>query len=120
MDWDEIWMDNIVQRISSYSLISIEKGGMAYSLHPLVHRLNQNSIESVKQGDFQLESQSLVAIAIQDADFAFVRSLIPHCIHFEITEDAHTDRAMGGLWYDCGYFSRAYDVWEPLWHQLQA
>ncbi|KIK54802.1 hypothetical protein GYMLUDRAFT_264398 [Collybiopsis luxurians FD-317 M1] len=118
LEWDEIWMDNIVQTISSYSLISVEKGG-TYSLHPLVHHWIRDSIESVKQRDFQLEAQSLVAIAIKDADFAFLKSLVPHCIHFEVTEDVHTNRAVGHLWFECGYFSRAYELWEPLWHQLE-
>ncbi|KIK53689.1 hypothetical protein GYMLUDRAFT_63580 [Collybiopsis luxurians FD-317 M1] len=71
LEWDDIWMDNIVETISLYSLISIEKGG-AYSLHPLVHHWIRESIESAKQTDFQLEAQSIVAIAMNDADIAFV------------------------------------------------
>ncbi|KIK51790.1 hypothetical protein GYMLUDRAFT_377809 [Collybiopsis luxurians FD-317 M1] len=94
LEWNELWMDNIVQTISSYSLISIEKEG-TYSLHPLVHHWIRDSIESAKQADFQLEAQSIVAIAMNDVDMAFLRSLVPHCIHFEITEDVHTDGSYG-------------------------
>ncbi|KIK53678.1 hypothetical protein GYMLUDRAFT_49214 [Collybiopsis luxurians FD-317 M1] len=118
LEWDELWMDNIVQTISSYSLISIEKGG-TYSLHPLVHRWIRDSIESVKQRDFQLEAQSIVAIAINGADMAFLRSLVPHCTDFDVTGGFHTDWAIGYLWFKCGYYSRAYDLWEPLWHKLE-
>ncbi|KIK51793.1 hypothetical protein GYMLUDRAFT_50348, partial [Collybiopsis luxurians FD-317 M1] len=118
LEWNELWMDNIVQTISSYSLISIEREA-TYSLHPLVHHWIRDSIESAKQTNFQLEAQSIVAIAMNDADMAFLRSLVPHCIHFEITEDVHTDGTMGNLWFECGYFSRAYELWEPLWHQLK-
>ncbi|KIK54615.1 hypothetical protein GYMLUDRAFT_264517 [Collybiopsis luxurians FD-317 M1] len=117
-EWDELEMDEMIETISSYSLISFGKEG-SYSLHPLIHQWIGDSVDKKFKRNLQLGAQSIIAISISGAEIAFLRSLVPHCFNFGITEDAHTDNAIAQLWFECGHYAQAHRIWEALWHNFR-
>ncbi|KIK53257.1 hypothetical protein GYMLUDRAFT_265101 [Collybiopsis luxurians FD-317 M1] len=118
LSWDDLVLDKIIETLSSYSLITVAKEGI-YSLHPLVHQWIGNNMDSVVKRNLQLGTQSVIAISISGADIMFLRSIVNHCKNFVITDDPHTDDAMGELWFACGFYGRAYEIREAIWHYHQ-
>ncbi|KAF5378210.1 hypothetical protein D9757_009174 [Collybiopsis confluens] len=111
--WDDFRMNHIIRSITSYSLLTIDKNN-TYSLHPLIFQWIRDRKDIIKNDTLIEQVQSFVALAISDADIAFLQSLVPHCINFPVTGDAQSDSNLGYLWHQCGYYIHSLVFWEPL------
>lgn len=119
MEWDEIKMDDMIQKITSYSLLNFVSDGV-YQIHPLVHTWINESMEERVQDNIRLGIQGILAASISGTtvgDIEYLRvvaqSFAP-LLEIGDISDTLVKVNIGDLWLKTGFAARAVNCWEPI------